>query len=163
MILSIDMKNSRTLQERNVWLSVIVLLGLLVLTEVDAKAQMNLGGGNPTLTINSAVAGSDPTSVLNTTTTISYRGQVNVTRITVQTTCPGQKFTLTVVATGVTKGTAQSAVTLVNGAAALNLITNIPTVWGSTVTATLNYTASALFSQGTGTDTHTVKYTLIAP
>jgi hypothetical protein len=144
-------------------LLVLVAFLSLPLMVTNLQAQFSVRGGNQTISVTTAVAGSEPTPVVNTSSSLRYSAQANITRITVQTTCPNQNYTLTVVATGVTRGVAAPAVTLIDGAPASNLITNIPKAWGGNATVTLQYTCTALFSQGSGSDVHTVKYTLIAP
>lgn len=127
---------------------------------------MRVQGGNITLTITTGVAGGQPVAVTNTATSVRYRRQTVVTKVTVQTSCPVQRFSLTVVATAATGGTAQPVVTLVDGMAPTDLITNVPTSGGVNKSATLQYTASATFAQGNsnevGSDIHTVTYTLVA-
>ena len=145
-----------------------VLLILIVLGS-KATAQTNIilvGGGNQTLGITTGAPGSQPVSVVNTTSTLQYWRQGAKAKITVSTSCPGQSFTLAVMATGVTYGVAAPQVTLTDGMLAVDFITNIPKVpatWTST-TISLRYTASATFAQGNsaeeGNDVHSVTYTL---
>lgn len=141
-----------------------VFLCLLLMTVIEAKAQISVRGGNPTLNVTTAVAGSEPTPVVNTACTVRYSAQVKISKITVQTSCPNQKFPLRVFASSVpaNRGVAAPEVVLQNGAPAADFITSIPTGWSSNANATLRYTAAPLFSQGTGTDTHTVTYTILA-
>ena len=144
----------------------ILLLALLIRTESAFGQQISILGGNPSLTISSGVAGGQPVSVINTASSLRWRKQTYIAKITVSTSCPGQRFGLSVVATNVTYGVAGPAVTLTNGMLAANLITNIPTGNPTFRTATLRYTASATFAQGNstelGNDVHTVTYTLLA-
>ncbi len=139
-----------------------VVIGFTLLLVMASRGQISVRGGNPTLSVTTAVAGSDPTPVVSTSNTVRYSAQAKIAKITVKTTCTNQKFTLTVIATGVTRGVAAPAVTLLNGMAATDFITSIPTGWGGTSSPTLQYTAQPTFAQGTGTDTHTVTYTLVA-
>jgi len=125
-----------------------------------------VSGGNPLLTVTTAVIGSEPVAVTNTSTTLAYSKQGVITKITVATVCAGQRFTLQVLATGVTKGTAASQVTLTNGMLATDFIRDIPKTGSPSGTAILQYTASATFAQGNsvelGNDVHSVSYTLVA-
>jgi len=136
-----------------------------VATEAKAQAPISVRGGNPTLNITTGWPGSEPVPVVNTATSVRYRRQAAISKITVRTTCPGQSFTLKVLATGVSEGVAAPEVTLVNGMLATDFITNIPSTgtW-TTTTPTLRYTASATFAQGNsaeqGNDVHTVTYTI---
>jgi len=144
----------------------LMLLGSLFLGVSWASAQLTVQGGNPTMTITTGVAGGSPVSVTDGSITIRYRLQNNITKITVRTTCLGQRFNLAVVATSVPQGTAAPQVTLTNGMLDADLIVNIPPKPPNrNQTATVLYTASATFAQGNsaelGNDVHTVTYTLI--
>jgi hypothetical protein len=136
----------------------------LITSEAAGQRSVTMSGGNQTLTITTGIAGGQLTNVTNTSCTLTYGTGARIRKITVQTTCAGQSFNLSVVATNVTRGTAQSAVTLVNGAAAVDFIRDIA---ANTTNATcrLQYTASATFAQGcsteVGNDVHTVTYTII--
>jgi hypothetical protein len=141
-------------------------LTVLMFFVSQATAQpIDVRGGNPTLNITTGVAGGQPTPRVNTATSIRYWRQAAISKITVRTTCPGQSFTLTVVATGVTRGVAAPQVTLLDGMLGVDFITNIPSAgtWTFT-TPTLRYTASATYAQGNsaeeGNDVHTVTYTI---
>jgi hypothetical protein len=142
------------------------LLVAIVCFAMDIKAQpIDVRGGNRTLNITTGSPGSEPVPVVNTATSVRYWRQAAISKITVRTTCPGQSFTLKVLATGVTRGVAAPEVTLVNGMLGTDFITNIPRTGGWTsTTPTLRYTASATFAQGNsaeqGNDVHTVTYTI---
>ena len=136
-------------------------------TRTSAVAQpIQITGGNLSMSITTAIAGQQPTSVTNTTASLRYRRQTLPTKITVATTCPGQRFSLAVVATSATGGTPAPQVNLVNGMAATNFITGIPRTGTNIKTCILRYTASARFDQGNsaelGNDVHTVTYTLVS-
>jgi len=127
---------------------------------------ITVNGGNQTLTLTTGTVGGQLTSVVNTTSTLAYKRQVVIAKITVITSCVGQRFGLQVVATTVTNGTAAPAVTLVNGNPATDFITSISTKGAKNATCTLQYTATATFEQGNsselGNDIHTVTYTIQA-
>ncbi|HTP79083.1 MAG TPA: hypothetical protein VMM57_01625 [Bacteroidota bacterium] len=97
---------------------------------------------------------------------MTYKKQTAISKVTVATVCSGQSFSLSVVAVSPTKGVASPAVTLTNGMAAADFITNIPATGTTNATATLKYSASATFEQGNsaelGNDVHTITYTLVA-
>jgi hypothetical protein len=138
----------------------LICLGLM-LTSVSGSDAQTLRGTPPTINITTAVAGSEPTPVVNTSSQIRYKGQTFISKITVSTVCPGQKFDLSVIATGVTSGHGSPvSVVLLNGMLAADFITSIP-ISASQITPTLQYTAAPQFSDGTGTDTHTVTYTQV--
>jgi hypothetical protein len=146
-------------------LTSIIGLGLFFVVWVDSQP-IRVNGGNQTMTISSGIAGGQPVSVLNTTCTLSYKKQSKISKISVSTSCPGQSFSLSVLATNVTKGTAAPQVSLVNGNPAMDLVTNIPSSGTTNATCTLNFTASATFSQGNstelGNDVYSITYTILA-
>jgi hypothetical protein len=146
----------------------VTLLALVLLTSSPAssQAEMTVLGGNPSMAISAAVTGQEPTSITNTTCTLQWRRHNVLTKVTVATACPGQRFTLSVVATSVSSGTAAPTVNLVNNMLAADFIVGIPTSGTATKTCRLSYTASASFAQGNstelGNDVHVVTYTLQA-
>jgi hypothetical protein len=146
-------------------LTFVSALGFLLSGTVFAQP-IRVNGGNQTMTISTGTAGGQPISVLNTTCTLAYKKQAKISKITVRTSCPGQSFNLSVLATNVTKGTAAPQVSLVNGNPAMDLITDIPRTGTTNATCTLQFTASATFSQGNstelGNDVHAITYTILA-
>jgi len=142
---------------------VIFSCALMIGCSETANAQaIATGGTAPTLNITTAILGSEPTAAISTSSQIVYSsGGGKPSKITVMTSCPNQKFSLTVVAGAIPPngGTAATAVTLTNSMLATDFITSIKKNSGP-FTVTLQYTASSLFSQGTGTDSHTVTYTV---
>ena len=145
------------------WTMVFMLFSIVS----AASAQLTLRGtANPNISITTGIAGGTMNSVVNTTSSIRYNKQSVITKITVKTSCPSQSFGLQVVATGVTKGVAAPAVSLIDGMLAVDFITSIPNSGFTNATPTLQYTASATFAQGNsaelGNDVHTVTYTLQA-
>jgi hypothetical protein len=130
------------------------------------RAQISVQGGNPLMSVTTGTAGAQPVSVTNAATSLRWRKQNVITKITVSTSCPGQRFTLTVLATNLTYGVAAPQVTLFNGMPATNFVLNIPTGNPVHKTCTLQYTASATFAQGNsaelGNDVHAITYTLVA-
>ncbi|HTY57623.1 MAG TPA: hypothetical protein VMF59_02360, partial [Bacteroidota bacterium] len=89
-----------------------------------------------------------------------------ISKITVAASCPGQRFSLSVLATNLTYGVAAPQVTLFNGMLATDFVKSIPTGNPLNKTCTLQYTASSTFAQGNstelGNDVYTVTYTLVA-
>ncbi len=139
----------------------MICFGLMI-TAVSGLDAQTLLGTTPSINITTAVPGSEPTPVVNTSSRIRYSGKTYISKITVRTVCASQKFDLSVIATGVTSGHGSPvAVVLVNGMLAADFITSIP-VSATQITPTLQYTAAPQFSDGTGTDTHTVTYTQVA-
>lgn len=164
--MTITTTSSRVAYKALFYLFFVIMLLMFLLSAVRAQAP-SLSGGSRTLTISTGTAAGEPVAVTNSGTTLTYRRKSVITKITVQTSCSGQKFGLAVVATSPSAGSAAPTVTLANGMAAMNFITAIPS--GSTTqnrTAGVFYTATALFSQGTsaelGNDVHTVTFTQVA-
>ena len=147
-------------------LIVLLPVGLLLsLAAHHAMGQLTINGANPLLTVSTATPGQEPSSVTNTTCSLRWRRENAITKITVSTVCPNQRFSLSVLATNVSHGIAAPEVQLANGMPAANFITSIPTGNPRNKTCTLRYTASATFSQGNsvelGNDSYTVTYTIV--
>ena len=129
-----------------------------VTVTVAAINELAISGGPVTLTINSATAGSEPDDATdNTTCDLLWTTNQASKKITVATDLTPQKFTLKVVAQSVTGGSAASEVTL--STTAQSFVTGVATTTGG---CDLAYTASATAAQGTGSDGHTVTYTITA-
>lgn len=126
-----------------------------VTVTVGTVNEIAITGGGLILTIDSV----DFTAT-DSTCSLDWATNQTSKKVTVATTVgvPPQLFGLTVEATGIVGGGASSGVvTLSHGAAAQDLMTGISEEIGG---CTLLYEASAAPDQGTGTDVHTVTYTL---
>ena len=130
-----------------------------VTVQVNAVNELAISGGNLTLTISSATAGSDLDDATdNTTCDLAWTTNQATRKITVVTDLGSPTFTLKVVAQNVAGGgSAASEVTLSTTAA--DFVTGVSQATGS---CDLAYTASATAAQGTGSDVHTVTYTVTA-
>ena len=141
-------------------------IGFGLLIAIEGMGQITVNGGNISPTITTGVAGGQLVNVVNTVTSLTYSKQKVIQKITVSTSCAGQRFNLSVVAINVTKGVAAPEVFLINGNPAVDFITSIPKTGAATGACTLQYTASATFAQGNstelGNDVHTVTYTIQA-
>jgi hypothetical protein len=159
---------SSRIAHKVVWYLFYIVTALMVALAAARAQAPSIGGGNRTLSITTGTPGGEPVTVTNSGATLDYHRQKNIiTKITVQTSCSGQKFGLAVVATSPSAGTAAPAVTLTNGMAAMDFIGAIPASSStSSRSAGILYTASATFSQGTsaelGNDVHTVTFTQVA-
>ncbi len=128
-----------------------------VTVTVVAINEVGITGGNLTLTINTATAGSNPDSQTdNTTCDLNWTTNQASKKITVGTSIVTPSFTLTVEAKNVSGGTAAGVITL-SGASAQDFVTGVATTLG---TADLEYIGSATAAQGSGSDAHTVTYTI---
>jgi hypothetical protein len=139
----------------------------LALFSSVSRSQVTVQGGNPVLSITTGTAGLAPTPVVSSTASLRYRRQPVVTKITVSTSCPGQRFSLSVLAVAPTAGIAAPSVVLANGMLPIDFLVSIPSGGGGNQRCTLQYTASSTFAQGNsselgGNDVHTVTYTLVA-
>lgn len=148
------------------FIRLIFLIGFFILVFNNSYGQGNLtlNGGNQSISLTTGNAGGQLASVINTTTSLRYKiSKTEVRKITVSTSCPGQHYYLSVIATSVTQGSASPERILNNINPAQDLITDTPMKNGNG-TATLQYTASATFDQGNSTeqgdDIHTITYTL---
>jgi hypothetical protein len=141
------------------------LIMLIVSTSPEASSQIWILGGDALLYINTALPGQQPFPVANTATTLVWINGTVARKISVATICPGQKFTLSVLATTTNAGIPAPEVQLTDGMLGVDFITDIPPrgsfiSWSTQV----RYTASATFEQGNslelGDDQHTVTYTI---
>lgn len=140
---------------------------LASLTTISSGQAISITGGNQTMTITTAAAGAQPTAVTNTAVRLRIREQAAISKVTAQTSCPGQSFDLTVVVTSSPIGTIAPSVNLIDGMLPGDILTNIPATGSNALrTVRLLYTASATFAQGNtaemGSDVHTITYTIIA-
>lgn len=127
-----------------------------VTVQVNAINEVAVEGGDITLVINSATAGQDPDQTVdNTSCDLKWTTNEASKKITVQSSLGSPTFTLKVVAQNVAGGMAAAEVTL--GTTASDFVTSVSTTTGS---CDLQYTASATASAGTGSDVHTVTYTI---
>lgn len=145
---------------------IIHIFVLLVIVQTLSVGQITMKGGDISLPLTTGTIDGLMVEVVNSANSISVAKQDVVIKVTVITSCPGQKFGLRVLAVGPSKGTAAPEITLVNGNPALDFITGIAVKPAKPTTCTLQYTASASFSQGNsielGDDVHTVTYTVQA-
>jgi len=128
-----------------------------VTVQVNAINEIVLTGGDIALTINSATAGQQPDPATNMACTLAWTATPANTKITVATSLASPTFTLRILAQSVTGGTAAPEVTLTS--TAVDFITGAGRTTGA---CTLRYAAWVTAAQGTGTDVHTVTYTLTA-
>ena len=146
----------------------LVFSGVAILLACSCtRAQaLRINGGDQTMTVATGIAGAEPLSVTNVSCRLRYKKQSKISKITVETSCPGQSYDLSVLALNVTQGVAAPEVSLINGNPAMDLITDIPRSGFTNATCTLQFTAEASFEQGNsleeGDDVHTVTYTIQA-
>jgi len=128
-----------------------------ITVKVQAITVLQISAGiiNLSITGSNAIAGQDQMMTTDQTSTLAWGTNSSTKKITVNTSLATPKFTLQLVALNPTVGTAASQVTLSTTAA--DLLTNIGRSSG---TCGLLYTAIALASQGTGTDAHTITFTV---
>jgi hypothetical protein len=119
------------------------------------NVQVSSGSVSLSITGAGAVAGQDQMTVVDQTTNLLWGVNSANRKITVRTNLGAPQFALKLVALNPTQGTAMPEVTL--STTATDFLTNIGR---STGTCTLRYTGVALASQGTGTDSHTVTFTV---
>jgi len=124
---------------------------------VSTITNVTVTGGAVSFTITgaNAVAGQNTMSATNQATSLQWGINSSTKKVTVQTNLTTQLFALKLVALNPTVGTAASQVTITH--TAQDFLTNLGRSTGS---CTLQYTAVALASQGTGTDSHTITFTI---
>lgn len=117
--------------------------------------RVSSGAVNLSITGAAAVAGQNQMSVVDQSTTLYWGVNTTPKKITAVSNLASPKYTLQLVALNPTQGTAAAQLTLDNTAD--DLVLNVGLTKGS---CTLRYTGSALASQGTGSDSHTVTFTI---
>jgi hypothetical protein len=129
-----------------------------ITVKVQAITIVQITGSIVNLTVSgsNAIAGQNQMMTTDQTSTLSWGINSSLKKITVNTSLAAPKFTLQLVAVSPTVGTAASQVTL--STTANDLVLNIGRSSGS---CGLLYTAVALASQGTGTDSHTITFTVV--
>lgn len=162
-------KSTVTMRDSQTRLGALLLMVLFAAGAIVTRTQAQTGSitmsGNVATTITTGAAGGEPVPDVDVSRTLKYWKKGAIAKVTVRTVCPTQAFTLKVLATGVSRGSAAGEVTLVDGALDVDFITNIPSTgpWTS-ATITLRFTASATFAQGNSAemnnDSHTVTFTL---
>jgi len=129
-----------------------------VTVQVTAINEIAVSGGNVTLTIDSATAATQPLPALDSTTCdLLWTTNEADKKITVATDLAAPKFTLLLLAQNVSGGTAAPQVTL--STTAIDLVTGVSQSVGS---CDLAFVAFATAAQGTGSDVHTITYTITA-
>jgi hypothetical protein len=116
--------------------------------------------GTPILVISTATPGQDPDPAVDASCKLRYRkdsAAEPTLKITVATNLGSPVFSLEVEAINAGGGTSTGLVAL--GTTAQDLLTDITNTLKKT--CDLRYVATALASDGTGTDDHTVTYTIV--
>ncbi len=142
-----------------VFVSVVLSFGEVL------SADISILNGNVNLTISSALAGQEPSLVTSETGQLQWSTlELDPTKkITTQTNLGSPKFTLTTQALSVSAGDGTAVGEIALTTSASDFVVDIPAgiPVGDPGTCTLRYAASATASDGTGTDFHTVTYTII--
>lgn len=133
--------------------------GHTVTVQVSPITMLQVSSGTVNMTIDgsNALAGQDVMTTTNTSTSLLWGINSSLKKITVQTSLVSPKFTLKLVALTPSQGSAAPEVTLSAGAG--DLLLNVGRSKGD---CTLQYSGIALASQGTGSDAHTITFTIQA-
>ncbi len=119
--------------------------------------QVSAGIVNLSITGSNAIAGQDQMTITDQSSSLLWGTNSSLRKITVSTSLSVPLYTLQVAAEAPTAGTAGTQITL--STTANDLVTNIGRSSGA---CGLLYTGIALASQGTGTDSHTITFTIQA-
>jgi hypothetical protein len=117
--------------------------------------QVSSGSVNLTITGAGVPAGQDQMTAVDQTTNLLWGVNSANRKVTVNTNLVAPQFTLKVLALNPTQGTAAPEVTL--STTANDFLLNMGR---STGTCTLKFTGIAMASEGTGTDSHTITFTV---
>lgn len=160
------------MKKHTLWITIALLCGTLpvlaqtygtdnhtVTVQVSTITSVSVTVGSLAMTITGAgvPAGQDQMTVVNTASTLRWGINSSTRKITARSnlTAGAQNFTLRLLAVSPTQGTAAPEVTLTT--TARDLMLNVGRSLG---TSTLQYTGVALASEGTGTDSHTITFTV---
>lgn len=126
-----------------------------VSVSVISVLRVSAGGVSLSITGAAAIAGQDQMTVVDQSTSLLWGVNTTPKKITAVSNLASPKYTLKLLALNPTQGTPAAELVVDNTAA--DLLLNIGLTRGS---CTLRYTGIALASQGTGSDTHTVTFTI---
>jgi len=145
--------------------TVSVLAALLLFSAAAWGADVSVLNGDVDLTVSSASAGQQPTSTTNDVCRLQWTTLVmdDTKKITVQSSLATPSFMLKVSAVNVSAGDGTAAGQVTLSTTAEDLVTNIPAavLVSDPGTCTLHYTASATAANGTGSDSHTITFTIV--
>jgi hypothetical protein len=128
-----------------------------VQVSVITKLSVTAAAVNLNVTSANAVAGQNAMTVSNQSSQILWGVNSSLRKITARSNLAAPTFQVQLVAVNPTRGTAAAQQIL--STTAKDLLLNIGRSLGS---ATLGYSATVLASQGTGTDAHTITFTITA-
>jgi hypothetical protein len=126
-----------------------------VTVTVTAISEIAITGGNITLTISTAAAGSNPPYAVNGACGLNWTTNEDDQKITVEADAVSLLHTLKVIATGASIGTPSAERTIT--VAPQDIVTGIGKSIGG---CTLNYTAIATAAQGVSSVVHAITYTI---
>lgn len=130
---------------------------ITVVVNTITMVSVSSGTVSMTITGTGVLAGQDQMTATNSATSLLWGVNSSLKKITAQTNLAAPLFAMKLLAVSPTAGTAAPEITLSTIAA--DLLTDIGRSKGS---CTLQYTGVALASQGTGTDSHTITFTVAA-
>jgi hypothetical protein len=128
-----------------------------VTVDVAAVNEVAITGGNITLSPTGGTSTTPGTASDTTTCDLNWSTNESDKKITVETDLSVIRYPLSVLATSVTGGTAAAQVLLTDAPA--DFVTDISLTSG---TSNLEYSVTAPYSAGVGTDVHVVTYTIVA-
>ena len=144
----------------------LAAIGIFMAIGMDAAgADLALSGGDVGLTISTAAAGQQPDAVTDESTQLDWTTLVSdpTKKIVVQTGLVSPLFTLSVQALNISSGDGTSAGEVTLGSSPTDFIVSIPADIppGDPGTCTLHYSASATAAEGSGSDVHTITFTIV--
>lgn len=129
--------------------TITVVVNTITMVSVSASSV------SMTITGTGVIAGQDQMTVTNSSTSLLWGVNSSLKKITAETNLATPLFAMNLLAASPTAGTAAPEITL--SATPTDLLTNIGRSLGSCI---LQYTGVALASQGIGTDSHTITFTI---
>jgi hypothetical protein len=169
MVMSAKQKQDKHSVSRRVKMSICCLFPVLaacaLFVKIGLGADISVLNGDASLTISTATAGMEPDAEIDESCQLQWTTLISdpTKKITAQTNVVSPNFTLKVQAVSVSAGDGTSAGQITLSTSGQDVVVSIPAdiAPGDPGTCTLRYTASANASDGTGSDVHTIIYTIL--
>lgn len=145
-------------------LHTLTVAAAIVAASVGRAADVAILSGDVSLTVTTAAAGQQPSAVIDESAQLEWTTLLTdpVKKIIAQTNLAGANFTLSVRAVSISSGDGTGAGAVVLSTTPADLVVDVPAGIEAVDpgTCTLRYTASATAASGSGSDHHSVTFTI---
>jgi hypothetical protein len=131
--------------------NVNIIVQAISVMALNSSAQLDI-------TITTAVPGSEPTPVTNTTRTLSWTTNEATKKVTVEANAAYATYELKALATSITGGGSAAAEKTFDDAVPADFVTGVDTEIGG---CTIQYTATATAAAGSGSEMNNITFTLV--